>query len=163
MGMSAFGLTSVEIPMAMLKGDMKFLSFTRSEQNFQLLDGERPRIPPLCHQGHPMRMLQDDTCMQPWSMMTTFFTFFCYHGMMTVMRTLQLSPYSPHGDCFNIDWLLCDVEQCIFFYLRSAYSKSIAATESAPPPVDDEAEKPYIRSVACLPEGCDREVTACRL
>jgi hypothetical protein len=86
--------------------------------------------------GHPMRMLQEETCLQPWSMATTFFTFICYHGMMTVMKTLQLSPYSPHGDCFNVDWLLCDVEQCIFFYLRSAYSKSIATTESAPPYAD---------------------------
>merc|ERR550532_2460982 len=42
--------------MAMLKGDMTFLSFKRSEHNFLLCDGEGPRIPPLCRQGlrfHP--------------------------------------------------------------------------------------------------------------
>jgi len=71
--------------------------------------------------AQPVQMLSKQTCIQPWGILVSFFIFFCYHGMITVMRTLEKSPFDPHADCINIDALLCDTEQMIFHSIRQGY------------------------------------------
>jgi len=60
-------------------------------------------------------------CVQPMSIITTFFIVFCYQGMLTVMHTLELTPFSPLGDCVNVDVLLCDFDRAIFHEIRQGY------------------------------------------
>jgi len=72
--------------------------------------------------GQPVRMLKEDVCLQPWGILLTFCIFFCYHGMLTVMRTLEKSPFDPRADCINVDVLLCDTERVVFHVMRQGYA-----------------------------------------
>eukprot|EP00928_Gymnodinium_smaydae_P060692 TRINITY_DN4442_c0_g3_i2.p1 TRINITY_DN4442_c0_g3~~TRINITY_DN4442_c0_g3_i2.p1 ORF type:complete len:1035 (+),score=143.45 TRINITY_DN4442_c0_g3_i2:68-3172(+) len=74
--------------------------------------------------GQPLRLMDDTRCFQPWAMAVAFFLFFCYHGMITVMRTLEMTPFHPRADCINVDNLLCDKEREIFHMMRAGYSST---------------------------------------
>jgi len=68
-----------------------------------------------------LRSFSIKQCVQPMSIITTFFIVFCYQGTLTVMHALELTPFNPLGDCVNIDVLLCDIDRAIFHEIRQGY------------------------------------------
>merc|ERR1712118_252404 len=81
---------------------------------------------------YPLKMYQNRSCFQFWTIVSTFAASLSYMSLLNVMDTLGKSPFAHDGDCVNIDALLCSTERCIFHSIRSGYQEKELANAGSP-------------------------------
>mmetsp|Transcript_120333 Transcript_120333/g.312307 ORF Transcript_120333/g.312307 Transcript_120333/m.312307 type:complete len:934 (-) Transcript_120333:477-3278(-) len=75
--------------------------------------------------AYPWKLQVADQCFQPWALLSTFLLNFSYIGLLSMMTTLEKSPFVASGDCINADYILCEVELMTFRCIRACFSRDI--------------------------------------
>jgi len=82
--------------------------------------------------AYPWKLQVADQCFQPWALLSTFLLNFSYIGLLSMMTTLEKSPFVASGDCINADYILCEVELMTFRCIRAGFGRDIEARYLTP-------------------------------
>jgi hypothetical protein len=78
--------------------------------------------------AYPWKLQVAQQCFQPWALISVILLNFCYIGLLSMLTTLEKSPFAASGDCINVDNLLCEVELTTFRCLRADFGRVLVGS-----------------------------------